>query len=293
MTRLRLHKYLATAGVGSRRHCEELIEQGRVTVDGEEVRSMGLLVDPDKQEIRFDDERVVAEPPAYYAVWKPPGYLCTNHDPQGRRTVISLVRDKRRRRLYTVGRLDEDSEGLIIVTNDGEFSNLVAHPRYGLEKTYQLKLRGSMSPESLERVRKGVWLSTGKTGSMFCRIDKRTKQFTQVTASIQEGKNRQLRRVFANVGHAVLKLRRVRIGSLTLQGLKRGEARVLRPDEVADLLERCEQNRKGGGRSAPRTRRDVDSERWGGENKGRARKNRRKEARSRGRRDSGGRSRGR
>lgn len=292
MNRMRLHKFLASAGVGSRRHCEELIEQGRVSVDGEEVRSMGLLVDPEKQEVRFDDERVVAEPPAYYAVWKPPGFICTNNDPQGRRTVISLVKDRRRRRLYTVGRLDEDSEGLIIVTNDGEFSNLVAHPRYGLEKTYQLKLRGSLATDSLDRVRKGVWLSTGKTGPMFCRIEKRTKHFTHVLASIKEGKNRQLRRVFANVGHPVLKLRRVRIGSLVLAGLKRGEARPLAHEEVKQLLAACEENRKAGG-SPPQKRRAPESERWGGESSGRGKPRRRNERKPNRRRKPGNRPRGR
>lgn len=291
MSRLRLHKFLASAGVGSRRACEELIEQGRVSVDGEEVRSMGLLVDPEKQEIRFDDERVEAEAPAYYAVWKPPGFICTNDDPQGRRTVVSLVQDRKRRRLYTVGRLDEDSEGLIIVTNDGEFSNLVAHPRYGLDKLYELKLRGSLSPDALDRVRSGVWLSTGRTGPMFCRIQKRTKHFTHVTAGIKEGKNRQLRRVFANVGHPVLKLRRVRIGNLTLSGLKRGGVRVLRPAEVRELLAQCEENRLSGGPAA-RTRRAPESERWGGESAGRGR-SRRGERKPDRRRKPGGRSRGR
>ena len=237
MPRERLHKVLAAAGIASRRRCEELIAEGHVTVDGVEVRSMGVTVDPAVQDVRFDGERIQAETPVYYLVHKPTGYVCSNSDPHGKRTVVSMVRDRRQRRLFTVGRLDEESEGLIIVTNDGAFANQIAHPRYGVDKTYVLKLRGYLEQDSLDKARKGVWLSSGKTRPMYVRIDKRSKQYTQVTVTIKEGQNRQLRRVFAKLGHAVQRLTRVKIGPVTSKGIKKGGVRNLTPEEVKKLLE--------------------------------------------------------
>ncbi|MCB9833939.1 MAG: rRNA pseudouridine synthase [Planctomycetes bacterium] len=267
MAKQRLHKFLASSGIGSRRRCEELIAEGRVSVDGVEVHEMGIVVDPDTQEIRFDDELVRPERPVHFVVNKPVGYLCTSADDWGRRTVISLVKDRHRRRLFTVGRLDEDSEGIIFVTNDGEFANRVAHPRYGLEKTYELKLHGYLEDEQLDRVRQGVWLSTGKSQPMFVRLLKRSQQFSLVRVRIHEGKNRQLRRVFAKIGHAVARLQRVRIGPIELKGLKKGEARRLGKTEVDAILAACEKNRAEGGARALGLRSKA-SERFAGEKAG-------------------------
>ncbi|MEZ6194972.1 MAG: pseudouridine synthase [Planctomycetota bacterium] len=252
MSRQRLHKILAAAGVASRRRCEELIAEGLVTVDGEPVTSQGLLVDPEVQDIRFDGARIRLEPPAYYLVNKPVGYVCTNRDEFGKRTVVSLVRDKLSRRLYTVGRLDEESEGLIIVTNDGEFANRIAHPRYGVEKTYALKVHGYLGAEELDRVRKGVWLSEGRSPSLFVKVERRGKQFTHVIVRIAEGRNRVLRRVFAKVGHAVARLKRVRIGSIGMKGLGRGGVRQLRAEEIQELLADCDaRERESAARPKP------------------------------------------
>ncbi len=255
MPRERLHKVLARAGVASRRHAEELIANGHVSVDGVEVRSMGIMVDPEVQDVRFDGEKIRLEPPAYYLVNKPKGYLCTSDDPHGRRTVLSLVRDKKGRRLFTVGRLDEESEGLIIVTNDGAFANRVAHPRYGVTKTYRLKLHGYLDEDDLKKARAGVWLSSGRTPSIFVRIERRSQQFTEVTVKIREGQNRVLRRVFARLGHAVARLQRVRIGPVMIKGLKRGAVRVLKPDEVKALLEASDPSKPSELPPPPRRRR--------------------------------------
>ena len=224
-------------------------------------------VDPEVADVRFDGEPIRIEKPIHFVVHKPQGYLCTSADEYGRRTVISLVKDRHRRRLFTVGRLDEDSEGLIFVTNDGEFSNQVAHPRYGLEKTYELKLHGQLSPENLDRVRKGVWLSTGKSKSMYVQILKRSKQFTYVCVVIHEGKNRQLRRIFAKVGNAVARLKRTRIGPIAIRSLKKGTARRLSHAEVESILAQCERNRQQGG-ARELGLRSADSERYAGEKVG-------------------------
>ncbi len=240
MTLQRLHKVMAAAGIASRRECEELIAEGRVSVDGAQVRVMGVKVDPNVQDIRFDGEPIQSEVPVYYVIHKPKNTLCTSRDDNGRRTVISLIRDPRNRRVFTVGRLDEDSEGLILVTNDGAFANQITHPRYGIEKTYELKLRGSLSDGDLERARRGVWLSSGRTDAMWVKILNRTKHYTNVICKISEGRNRQLRRVFARLGHNVQRLTRTRIGSLKLTGLKRGAYRMLTRKEVTDLLADCQ-----------------------------------------------------
>ena len=268
MARERLHKVLAAAGIASRRRCEELIAEGHVTVDGVEVRSMGFLVDPEQQDIRFDEEKISLERAAYYAVNKPDGYICTNSDPQGRRTVVSLIRDQRGRRLYTVGRLDEASDGLILVTNDGDFAHRLTHPRFGIDKTYQLKLRGYLEQEALEKVRKGVWLSTGRTQSMFVKLMKRSKQFSYVRVVIHEGKNRQLRRIFAKVGHPVFRLTRIQIGGIGLKGMQRAEVRTLKPAEVDALRTRCERferEKSSEPQRNPSHRRSSHSERYAGE----------------------------
>jgi 23S rRNA pseudouridine2605 synthase len=245
MTLQRLHKVMASSGIASRRECEELIAEGRVTVDGEKVRAMGVKVDAEVQDIRFDGERIQTEVPVYYVIHKPKSALCTSRDDNGRRTVISLIKDPRNRRIFTVGRLDEDSEGLILVTNDGAFANQITHPRYGIEKTYELKLRGSLTDQELDRARRGIWLSSGKTDPMCVKIIKRSKHFTNVICKISEGRNRQLRRVFARLGHNVQRLTRTRIGSLKLTGLKRGASRLLTRQEVTALLADCQPGGKG------------------------------------------------
>src|SRR5579871_5091021 len=156
----RLNKVLARAGVGSRRHCDDLIAAGRVTVDGHRIREMGVSVDPEASQICIDDVPIKAERHVYWLVNKPRGYLCTNHDPSRRPLVIDLVPHVEQR-VYTVGRLDEASEGLLLLTNDGELANRLMHPRFGVEKTYLVQVVGHPTPQDLQQLLRGVWLAEG------------------------------------------------------------------------------------------------------------------------------------
>jgi pseudouridine synthase len=234
-TKERLQKVLAHAGVASRRECEKLIAAGRVTVNGKIVRELGTKVDPASDDVRVDTEPVRApNHPVTYLVMKPKGYICTVHDERGRPTVMELL-PPTDRRLYPVGRLDEDSEGLLLLTDDGSLANLVTHPSHGVEKTYELRIRGRIEGAEVTRVESGVWLSDGKTGSSRIRIKKRGRDVSRLEVTITEGRNRELRRTFAKLGHPVLSLRRIRIGPLSSRGLKLGTWRKLTLKELRDL----------------------------------------------------------
>src|SRR5262245_57144288 len=156
----RLNKFLAHAGVGSRRHCDELIIRGRVAVDGQVVRELGTKVEPGRQRVSVDGQPLRAERPVYWLVHKPRGYLSTNFDPAGRPRVVDLLPHVAQR-VYTVGRLDEDSEGLMFLTNDGELANRLMHPRFGVEKTYHVQVAGRPEREDVRQLLKGVWLGDG------------------------------------------------------------------------------------------------------------------------------------
>jgi 23S rRNA pseudouridine2605 synthase len=230
----RLNKLLAHAGLGSRRRVEELIAQGRVTVDGETVTDLGRKVDPEQADVRCDGERVKAEPPAYYLLNKPHGVVCTSADPEGRPKAVDLIRGGSQR-LYTVGRLDADSRGLIILTNDGELTEQLTHPRHRVAKVYRVWVKGAMSPEAVERVQRGVYLSEGRTALGRVRVTRRRRESTELEIELRQGVNRQVRRVLAKVGHAVSDLERVAIGPIRDPGLKEGAWRRLRPAEVRSL----------------------------------------------------------
>lgn len=257
----RLQKLLARAGFGSRRACEELIREGRVEVDGELVTEVGFQADPATQTIHVDGNKLQIETPVYYLVNKPKNVLCTSRDPQGRKTVVDLIPHEKRR-IFSVGRLDHDSRGAVILTNDGSFTNMLTHPRYGIEKTYAVRVRGQISDEDVTRLREGVWLSEGRTLPARVWIVKRRREETELGVTICEGKNRQVRRMFAKVGHKVLALTRTRIGPLTLRTLGDGGWRELRPREVQDLIKQARQNaqapapaaNKGPGRRGTRAR---------------------------------------
>ena len=232
----RLNKFLAHAGIDSRRACEELILQGRVTVDGQVVRELGTKVDPRTQKIAVDGQRVRAERPVYFAVNKPKGYVSTNADPAGRPRVVDLVAEVPER-VYSVGRLDEDSTGLMILTNDGELANQLAHPKFGVEKVYRALVAGIPSRETLARLVEGVWLSDGKARARRVRPVGRKGEATQLEMVLAEGKNREVRRMLAKFGHKVMSLQRVAVGPISLKGLPIGQYRHLNAREV-DLLRR-------------------------------------------------------
>jgi 23S rRNA pseudouridine2605 synthase len=230
----RLHKILAHAGVGSRRKCEELIAAGRVSVDGQTVRELGTKVDSEQHEIRVDGQPIRSERPVYWLVNKPTGYLCTNHDPAGRPLVMDLISHVSQR-VYTVGRLDEASEGLLLLTNDGDLAFRLMHPRFGIEKTYLVQVAGQPSSEDLQQLLKGVWLSDGHVKAKHVQRRKSRGGSTWLRIVLNEGKNREIRRMLARLGHKVLRLRRIAIGPVQLDNLKVGKARRLSAPELRAL----------------------------------------------------------
>ncbi len=230
---IRLQKILAAAGLGSRRQCEELILSGRVEVDRQVVNQLGAKADPAEQEVRVDGVSLPKTRLVYFMVNKPTGVLSTNNDPSGRPRVIDLV--PYTGRLFTVGRLDMSSEGLILVTNDGELADRLTHPRYGVEKTYQVEVAGSLDRKELDQLRKGVHLAEGFARVVSARVVRQYKHSTQLEIVLAEGRNREIRRILARVGHKVERLRRVAIGPLRLAELPLGQTRPLERDEVRQL----------------------------------------------------------
>jgi 23S rRNA pseudouridine2605 synthase len=232
----RLQKILAHCGVGSRRHCEELIEEGRVEVNGRVVTKLGTKVDPSGDQLKVDGEPVRLEERVYYLLNKPKGYVCTSSDEFGRPRAIDLVKEPRR--IYAVGRLDENSEGLILLTNDGALANIVCHPRYQVDKSYRLTVQGEVDRSQLERIERGVWLSEGKTAPAQVRRIVRRRSSTLVTVTIWEGRNRELRRIFSKVGLRVSHLVRTAIGPLRIEDIALGASRRLGEKDLGFLRER-------------------------------------------------------
>lgn len=235
---VRLNKYLADRGVASRRKCDELIAAGKVSVDGEPMTELGVRIDPERQAVEIDG--YVLKPAGmrkrYYLLNKPAGIVCTNEARETRPRAVDLITDPRKGRIYTVGRLDEESKGLIILTNDGEFANRIMHPRYGIEKTYTVRVLGQIDDETIDKIRAGVHLSEGRTAGARILVDRRTREYSLLTILLREGMNREIRRVFARFGYKVVDLRRTRIGNLSERGIKVGRWRELTAAEVADLL---------------------------------------------------------
>ena len=230
----RLNKLLAHAGIGSRRHCDDLIAAGRVTVDGHTIRELGTRVDPGTQRIALDGQPVSLERSVYWLVNKPRGYLCTNADPAGRPRVIDLV-PQVAQRVYTVGRLDEDSEGLLLLTNDRALAHRLMHPRFGVEKTYLVQVAGRPSKEDVQQLLQGVWLSDGHVRARRVKRLKTHGDSTWMQVVLSEGKNREIRRMLARLGHKVMRLRRQAIGPVQLKHLPSGRARRLSQPELTAL----------------------------------------------------------
>jgi 23S rRNA pseudouridine2605 synthase len=229
---MRLAKYLAHAGVASRRAAETLIAAGRVRVDGELVRDPARDVD-DRNRVEVDGRELAgAEPTVVYALHKPPGTLSTAHDPHGRPTVVELIGEQRR--LYPVGRLDADSSGLILLTNDGALANRLTHPRYEVPKTYRVRVaRGPVSERALSALRRGMQLEDGPTAP--ARARRLSGAGGELELTISEGRNRQVRRMCEAIGHPVLALQRVALGPLRLGALAPGEHRRLTQAELRQL----------------------------------------------------------
>jgi 23S rRNA pseudouridine2605 synthase len=226
---VRLQKVLAQAGLGSRRACEELIERRRVRVNGE-VAVLGRRVDPETDVVEVDGAQIGVRPGlVHYLLHKPAGVITTADDPQGRPTVVDLVPAEPR--VFPVGRLDGDSEGLLLLTNDGDLTHRLTHPSFGVDKEYLVEVEGEPSRGAIARLRDGVDLDDGRSApAKVAQLDARLLRIT-----IHEGRNRQVRRMCEAVGHPVLRLVRTRIGPITDRSLKPGEWRALTQDEVRAL----------------------------------------------------------
>jgi len=230
----RIQKILAAAGYGSRRACEELVEDGYVEIDGRIVSELPILVDPAKSKITVNGKPVRAEKYVYFLLNKPKGYYCTNADPEGRRRAVDLMTGVRER-VFPVGRLDADSMGLLIMTNDGELSQKLTHPKYGAPKTYRVEVKGKPTNEQLASLRKGIWMAEGKTRPAEVETIHSSREKTVLEITLREGRNREIRRMLAKSGHNVKRLTRIKIGRLSVKKVPLGGYRALTASEVEYL----------------------------------------------------------
>lgn len=229
---MRINKYLAQCGVASRRECDRLIAEGKVTVNG---RPAGLGDDVnDGDSIKVEGRPVTVKKNEYYLLHKPKGYLCTVSDDKGRKTVMDILGDGVGR-VYPVGRLDYDSEGLLILTTDGELAQHLTHPSNEVPKTYLVKVEGRLTEADLNPIRSGIEIDGYVTKKCRAHIVETNKDYTKVELVLREGKNREIRKMFAAIGREVTLLKRTKVGELTLRGLDRGAFRKLTPAEVEYL----------------------------------------------------------
>ncbi len=229
----RLQKILAKAGIASRRNAEELIRQGKVTVDGTVITEMGCRVDPDRQVVAFEGRPLRREEEKIYLLLnKPRGYVTTLHDPQGR-PIVSALLTGITSRVFPVGRLDFDTEGALILTNDGDFAERILHPRFEIERTYQATVRGLPTPEKIRELEEGVELEGKKTWPAKVHIIAEEPTTSTLEITIHEGRKRQVRKMFEAIGHRVLALKRIAYGGLRLGALPTGKYRRLTPADLA------------------------------------------------------------
>ena len=238
---MRLQKYLATCGVASRRKCEAYILQGLIKVNGKVVTTLGTCVTPD-DEVRFNNEVVTLdESHVYYMLNKPTGYVTTAQDERGRQTVLDIMEGVEAR-IFPVGRLDLNTSGLLLLTNDGELTYGLTHPKHDVNKTYEVKVRGKVSATSIKSLEQGVMIDGRQTYPAKVKILNQTDKNTKMTITIHEGRNRQIRKMCEAVGHQVISLNRRSIGDLNLGNLKIGEYRKLTTKEVNYLKRIAETN---------------------------------------------------
>jgi 23S rRNA pseudouridine2605 synthase len=230
----RLQKFLAAAGVASRRNAEKMMLEGRVTVNGAVVQQLGTKVDPSKDAVKVDGKRVLGEEHQYVLLFKPKGTICTLDDPEDRPTVVDLIKGAKAR-LFPVGRLDFDTTGALLLTNDGELANQLMHPRHRFAKTYVAKVKGIPTEERLEKLRNGVHIEGKKTAPAEVRILQVKEKNSIVEVVLREGRNKQVKRMFLAIGHAVIRLHRSAYGFLTVEGMEPGSWRFLEPEEVTRL----------------------------------------------------------
>jgi pseudouridine synthase len=246
----RLQKVIAKAGIASRRHAEEMILDGRVQVNGKIVTELGTKVDPEKDHVKVNGKRIQIEPYKIYLLLnKPRGYITSVHDPEGRPTVMDLIPEIKER-VYPVGRLDYDSEGLLLLTNDGDSAGALMHPSSGIEKRYWVKVKGHLTEEKIKKVAQGgISLPGGKSAPARVRALRKTSEHDWIEIIMHEGKRRQIRMMIEKIGHDVLKLKRVAYGFLELGDLAPGEYRRLTPAEVKGLKALI--SKRGGAKKEP------------------------------------------
>lgn len=227
----RIHKILSEMGIASRRKAEDIIKEGRVTVSGR-VATIGMKVDPAREHIKLDGKLLTkSEPRVYLMLHKPRNVVTSLHDPQGRPTVKDFLKGVKYR-VFPVGRLDFDSEGMLFITNDGDFAHAVLHPSKKIPKTYLVKVKGVLEEEEITKLRKGIQLKKRMTAPAMVKKTRKTEQNSWLEITIHEGKKRQIRRMLDIIGHPVLKLRRVRIDGIELGGLEPGALRYLTSEEI-------------------------------------------------------------
>lgn len=241
MEEIRLQKFLAENGIASRRKCEELIENGKVKVNGKIVTKFGTKINPDRDEVEYNGKKIETSKKEYTYILlnKPIDYVTTVKDQFGRKTVLDLVRTNKR--LVPVGRLDMYTSGAIILTDDGDFVYKVTHPKHEIEKTYNVTVVGKVSKEEVEQIKNGVDIGgfiTSKANVKILKIDEE-KNVSRIQITIHEGKNRQIRRMCEAIGKKVLSLHRSKIGNISVKNLKLGEWRNLSKKEVENILNGC------------------------------------------------------
>lgn len=233
----RLQKFLSTAGVSSRRQAERLMLEGRVTVNGQVCKTLGVKIDPAHDAVKVDGKLVHATQRFVYVLLnKPKGTICTMDDPENRPKVVDLVRGLKLR-VYPVGRLDFDTSGALLLTNDGELANLLMHPKHLFPKTYVAKVKGIPGEDVLEKLRRGIYIEGGRTAPAEARLVAVKEKNSLVELVLREGRNKQVKRMFLAVGHSVLRLERRAFGFLTCDGLLPGQWRLLEAPEIARLKE--------------------------------------------------------
>lgn len=234
---MRLQKYLAQQGVASRRAVERMIAEGRIRLNGSAVIAFGVLVDPESDRLEVDGKPLGGQPRLrYLLLYKPAGYICSAHDERGRRTVLDLLSGVNER-VYPVGRLDYNTSGLLLLTNDGELTNKLLHPSHEVAKTYLAEVEGVPDRAALDRLKKGIRLTDGVTAPAEARLKRRNDSGAQLEIVIHEGRNRQVRRMLDAVGYPVQHLRRTKLAFLDLTCLKPGQWRELTQQEVKRLRE--------------------------------------------------------
>lgn len=232
---IRLNKFLAQAGIASRRKCDELILQGKVKVNGKVESGLGKVINELKDKVTFEDKPVsLAESYVYLKMNKPKGYVCSASDEHGRKTVYDLL--NRKERLFTIGRLDYDTEGLLLFTNDGDLANKLSHPRNEVNKVYMAKIEGDIKESELAVLRAGVVLNDETLPSAKVEYAGNGKGYTKLKITIDEGKNHQIKKMFEGIGKELLLLKRVQIGEVKLGGISRGETKELTKDELNKLM---------------------------------------------------------